>query len=254
MLQIEDLQVEINGKALLEHIDLEIKPGETHVLFGPNGSGKTSLVMTVMGYPQYKVTKGRILFRGVDITHLPINERAQMGIGMSYQRPPTIHGLKTRQMVQICARGQGDVEELASRVNFADFLDRDINAGFSGGEIKRSELLQLMAQNPDLMFFDEPESGVDLENLALVGKTIAVLLQKAHAPGDTKSASQMKRERTKMGLIITHTGYILDYVPADKGYVLYNGVLSCSGNPREILKWISECGYQECAKCAMKTS
>jgi Fe-S cluster assembly ATP-binding protein len=254
MLQIEDLQVEIDGKTLLEHIDLEIKPGETHVLFGPNGSGKTSLVMTVMGYPQYKVTKGRILFKGVDITHLPINERAQMGIGMSYQRPPTIHGLKTRQMVQICARGQGDVEELASRVNFSDFLDRDINAGFSGGEIKRSELLQLMAQNPDLMLFDEPESGVDLENLAVVGKIIAFLLQKAHIPGDTKPASQMKRERTKMGLIITHTGYILDYVPADKGYVLYDGVLSCSGNAREILKWISECGYQECAKCAMKTS
>ena len=254
MLQIEDLRVELDSKILLEHIDLEIKPGETHVLFGPNGSGKTSLVMAVMGYPQFRITRGKILFKGVDITHKPINERAKLGIGMSYQRPPTIHGLKTRQLVQICAGGGADAEELAGRVNFVDFLDRDVNAGFSGGEIKRSELLQLMAQNPDLMFFDEPESGVDLENLALVGSTIAVLLQKAHVGGDAKSMSEIRRERTKMGLIITHTGYILDYVPADKGYVLYGGVLSCSGNPREILKWISECGYQECEKCAMKTS
>ena len=254
MLLIEDLQVDIDGKTILKHIDLEIKSGETHVLFGPNGSGKTSLLMAIMGYPQYKVAAGRILFRGVDITHSPINERAQMGIGMSYQRPPTIHGLKTRQMVQICAKGEENVEDLASQVNFVNFLDRDINAGFSGGEIKRSELLQLMAQNPDLLLFDEPESGVDLENITLVGDAIATLLQKEHLTYNSRSRSQVKRERTKMGLIITHTGFILDYVPADKGYVLYDGVLSCSGNPAEILKWISECGYEECARCAAKTN
>src|SRR3989339_1389964 len=104
MLQIEDLKVELADKVILKHIDLEIKPGETHVLFGPNGSGKTSLLMTIMGYPQYKVAGGRIVFKGRDITHAPINERAKLGIGMSYQRPPTINGLKTRQMVKICAR------------------------------------------------------------------------------------------------------------------------------------------------------
>ncbi|RLC95330.1 MAG: ABC transporter ATP-binding protein [Chloroflexi bacterium] len=256
MLLIEDLQVNIGGRAILKHIDLEIKPGETHVLFGPNGSGKTSLIMAIMGYPQYEVVAGRIVFKGVDITHSPINERAKMGIGMSYQRPPTVHGVKTRQMVHICAGGRPDVdpEELASRLNFASFLDRDINAGFSGGEIKRSELLQLLAQRPDLVLFDEPESGVDLENIALVGEAIAVLLEKEREPGNARAMSQVKRERSKMGLIITHTGFILDYVPADKGYVLYDGVLSCSGNPAEILNWISECGYEECAKCAMKTS
>jgi len=254
MLFIEDLRVELEGKTLLQHIDLEIGQGETHVLFGPNGSGKTSLLMAIMGYPQFKVTKGRIMFKGVDITHAPINERAAMGIGMSYQRPPTIHGLKTRQMVQICSKSDRDVEELASRVNFAAFLDRDVNSGFSGGEIKRSELLQLMAQEPDLLLFDEPESGVDLENIALVGEAIANLLQKENLPPDHRSRSQLKKERSKMGLIITHTGFILDYVPADKGYVLYDGVLSCSGNPSEILNWISECGYEECARCAMKGS
>jgi Fe-S cluster assembly ATP-binding protein len=251
MLLIEDLQVELAGKLILKHIDLEIKDGETHVLFGPNGSGKTSLLMTIMGYPQYKVVAGKIFFKGEDITHMPINERAQLGIGMSYQRPPTIHGLKTRQMVHLCAKREVDEVEYARRVNFEDFLDRDVNAGFSGGEIKRSELLQLMAQSPDLMLFDEPESGVDLENMTLVGNTIAVLLQKECTPTKSKSMAQIRRERTRMGLIITHTGYILDYVPADKGQVLYNGILSCSSNPREILKCIGELGYEECVRCTI---
>jgi Fe-S cluster assembly ATP-binding protein len=253
MLLIEDLQVELAGKVILKHIDLEIEPGETHVLFGPNGSGKTSLLMTIMGYPQYKVTGGKIVFKGVDITHSPINERARLGIGMSYQRPPTIHGLKTRQMVQLCAgdRKVSDVEELAARVHFESFLDRDVNAGFSGGEIKRSELLQLLAQDPDLMLFDEPESGVDLENIALVGHTIATLLQKEIVSTSTKSRLQVLKERTKMGFIITHTGYILDYVDVDKGQVLYNGVLSCSTNPREILRCIGEIGYEECVRCTI---
>jgi len=252
MLLVEDLQVELAGKTILQHIDLEIKPGETHVLFGPNGSGKTSLLMTLMGYPQYQVVAGKIVFKGVDITYAPIDERARLGIGMSYQRPPTIHGLKTRQLVQICARTEVDVTSLAQRVNFEGFLDRDVNAGFSGGEIKRSELLQLSAQNPDLMLFDEPESGVDLENIALVGNTIAALLQKNGVKDKSKSRLQLKHERTKMGLIITHTGHILDYVAVDKGQVLYNGVLSCSTNPREILRCIAEIGYEECVRCTIR--
>lgn len=252
MLVVEDLQVELAGKTILQHIDLEIKPGETHVLFGPNGSGKTSLLMTLMGYPQFQVVAGKILFKGVDITYAPIDERARLGIGMSYQRPPTIHGLKTRQLVQICARTEVDVTSLAQRVNFEGFLDRDVNAGFSGGEIKRSELLQLSAQNPDLMLFDEPESGVDLENIALVGNTIAALLQKNGVKDKSKSRLQLKQERTKMGLIITHTGHILDYVAVDKGQVLYNGVLSCSTNPREILRCIAEIGYEECVRCTIR--
>ena len=178
MLQIEDLQVKLGDKEILKHIDLEIHPGETHILFGPNGSGKTSLLMTVMGYPQYRVIGGKIVFKGEDITNMPVDERARLGIGVSYQRPPTINGVKTRQMVQICAKGEVDAEALAEKVNFSEFMERDINAGFSGGEIKRSELLQLMAQDPDLLLFDEPESGVDLENISLIGNTISSLLQR----------------------------------------------------------------------------
>jgi len=254
MLKIDDLQVRLDNKEILKHIDLEIHPGETHILFGPNGSGKTSLLMTIMGYPQYKVVAGKIIFKGEDITHMPIDERAQMGIGMSYQRPPTINGLKTRQMVKLCAEHEVDENDLAKQVNFEQFLDRDVNAGFSGGEIKRSELLQLMAQNPELMLFDEPESGVDMENISLVGKTIASLLQKNLLTIENKTRMQSKLERTKMGLIITHTGYILEYVAADKGQVLYDGILSCTNNPREILDCIEKSGYEECVRCIIETN
>jgi Fe-S cluster assembly ATP-binding protein len=250
MLQIEDLQVKLGDKEILKHIDLEIHTGETHILFGPNGSGKTSLLMTIMGYPQYRVTGGKIVFKGEDITHMPMNERAQLGIGVSYQRPPTINGVKTRQMVEICGKGNVDAGVLAEKVNFSEFLERDINAGFSGGEIKRSELLQLMAQDPDLLLFDEPESGVDLENISLIGKTISELLQRDFKLNAKKSQKQLHEERTRMGLVITHTGFILDYVTADKGQVLYQGVLTCSSNPREIFRCISEVGYGECVKCA----
>ena len=254
MLKIDDLQVTLDNKEILKHIDLEIHPGETHILFGPNGSGKTSLLMTIMGYPQYKVVAGKIIFKGKDITHMSIDERARMGIGMSYQRPPTINGLKTRQMVKLCAEHEVDENDLAKQVNFEQFLDRDVNAGFSGGEIKRSELLQLMAQNPDLMLFDEPESGVDMENISLVGKTISSLLQKDLLTIENKTRMQAKLDRTKMGLIITHTGYILEYVAADKGQVLYDGILSCTNNPREILDCIEESGYEECVRCIIKTN
>ena len=251
MLQIEDLQVELGEKQILKHIDLEIKPGETHILFGPNGSGKTSLLMTLMGYPQYRVTGGKIVFMGEDITQMPVNERARLGVGISYQRPPTINGVKTRQMVQICAGREVDVDHLAAGLNFSEFLERDINAGFSGGEIKRSELLQLLAQDPDLLLFDEPESGVDLENISLIGHTISSLLQRDFKLDTGKSQRELHEERTKMGLIITHTGFILDYVTADKGQVLYGGELTCSSNPREIFRCISEVGYEECVRCAI---
>jgi Fe-S cluster assembly ATP-binding protein len=251
MLVVEDLQVKLGDKQILKNINLEIKPGETHILFGPNGSGKTSLLMTIMGYPQYAVTHGKISFKGENITSLPLNARAKLGIGMSYQRPPTINGVKTSQMVKICSKGDIDVEALAKKVNFSEFLDRDINAGFSGGEIKRSELLQLMAQDPSLLLFDEPESGVDLENMALIGNTIGELLQRDFKVGTGKTQKERRTERTKMGLIITHTGFILDYITADKGQVLYQGEMTCSSNAREIFRCISQVGYEECVRCAI---
>ncbi len=249
MLKIEDLSVEVEGKEILHHVDLEINQGETHVLFGPNGSGKTTLLMATMGFPDYQITRGKILFKGKDITNMPLNERAAMGLGLSFQRPPTIRGVKMRQILEICGKGDKDVESMAQSLDFDEFLDRDLNDGFSGGEIKRSELLQLMAQNPDFLLLDEPESGVDLENISLIGKVLEKLLERGIEPGKEKSYKELKRERKKTGLIITHTGYILDYLDADVGHVILAGEKCCNGNPREILKTIKEEGYDECVRC-----
>jgi Fe-S cluster assembly ATP-binding protein len=238
---INNLYVEIGGREVLHNIDLEIHPGETHVLFGKNGSGKTSLLMAIMGFSGYRITGGSISFKGIDITHLPINERAALGIGMSFQRPPTIRGLKTRDLVDLLGNngGNGDkTERFAESLQFTGFLDREINHGLSGGEIKKSELVQLMAQNPELILLDEPESGVDIENIALIGKVIKKLLQK-----------NLRRLRVKSGLIITHTGLILNYLEADKGYLLLDGRLKCEGNPREMFDTICNLGYEECARC-----
>lgn len=252
MLLIEDLAVEVGGKTILNHINMEIPEGETHILFGPNGSGKTSLMMTIVGFSGHKVTNGKITFKGEDITYMPIHERARLGIGVSFQRPPTINGLKTRDLVALCARNKKvDVEGLAEMLNFKQFLERDVNRNFSGGEIKRSEMLQLMAQEPDLVLLDEPESGVDLENIVLLGDVANTLLGRGvkHPSGIMEHAHL--RKRTKSALVITHTGHILDYITADKGQVLYNGHLCCSRNAREILKWIREYGYEECVRCTM---
>jgi Fe-S cluster assembly ATP-binding protein len=244
-LGIEQLTVEVEGREILHGINLEMGLGETHVLFGPNGSGKTTLLMTIMGFPKYRVTKGKIVFKGQDITMLPLDERARLGIGMSFQRPPVVRGVKTRDMVAACLRGREQKEsisQLAEKANLADFLDREINYGFSGGEIKRSELMQLLAQKPELTLIDEPESGVDLVNIALIGELINESLEK-----DCPII-----ERKCMGLIITHTGHILDYVNARTGYVMCNGVVGCSGDPHEILAAIRERGYEECIQCFMR--
>ncbi len=250
MLLIEELKVEVGGKEILQNVNLHVPPGETHILFGPNGSGKTSLMMTIMGFSGYKVTRGKIRFKGEDITHMPVHERARLGTGVLFQRPPTINGLSTRRMVEICGNGRKvDVDAMSKRLNFQGFLDRDVNSNLSGGEIKRSELLQLAAQDPDLLLLDEPESGVDLESIVLLGDNINQLLNRGikKQPACQKSLINAK---PKSALVITHTGHILDYITADKGQVLYNGQLRCSRNAREILKWIREYGYEECVGCS----
>lgn len=256
MLKIEDLHVKIGEREVLNGLDLHIAEGETFILFGPNGSGKTTLLMTLMGFGNYTITGGRIIFKGHDITYAPIHERARLGIGMSFQRPPTIHGVSTRSLVELCGKhgqnGHASVDDLAERVNFDHFLDRDINAGFSGGEIKRSELLQLMAQAPDLVLFDEPESGVDLENMALIGKSARKLLDGFVAPHPQKSMKEQRARHKTSGLIITHTGYILDYINADRGQVMFDGHLCCEGRPRDILEHIGKYGYKECVRCLSK--
>jgi Fe-S cluster assembly ATP-binding protein len=240
MLNIEDLHVNVGEKEVLHDINLHIKEGETHVLLGPNGSGKTTLLMTIMGFSNYTITDGKILFKGEDVTKMHAHERAQRGIGMLFQRPPTISGLKLGKLLTAISRKKNeDILGLAQSVHMDKFLERDINKGFSGGEIKRSEVLQLMIQNPDFIMLDEPESGVDLENISLMGAAIGSLLE--------KDKHIIKRQ--KSGLVITHTGYILDYLETDRGHVMCDGQIKCHGNPREILMDIKQRGYKECLEC-----
>ncbi|PWR70068.1 ABC transporter ATP-binding protein [Methanospirillum stamsii] len=242
MLKIDNLHVEVGGKEILHGITMHIKPGETHVLMGPNGSGKSTLLMTIMGFDAYHVTRGSISFNGSDVTHMPVHERARLGMGIMFQRPPSIPGLKLGKMLDVInpEKKPEFVTAAVTRMNMEEFVERDINLGFSGGEIKRSEILQMMVQDPSFIMLDEPESGVDLENIHLMGESIARLLQK----------NQRFIDRKNSGLVITHTGYILDYLDVDKGHVMINGEFKCHGNPREILKLIKEKGYKECLSCA----
>jgi Fe-S cluster assembly ATP-binding protein len=244
ILEIKNLGVAVDSKRILHDVNLEVEMGETHVLFGPNGGGKSTILMTIMGSPKYRVTSGEIIYKGQNIVNLPIDERARLGIGMSVQRPPVIRGVKTRDLVEACLKSRGDetpVEEIAAMADMTDFLNRDVNYGFSGGEVKRSEMMQLLAQSPELALLDEPESGVDLVNITLIGNLINDLLQKEHP----------MRDRKRSGLIITHTGHILDFVSARTGYVMLDGTIICEGDPREILDTIKKKGYEECKKCAI---
>ncbi len=243
MLEIKNLSASIAGKPILDKVNLTINKGEIHALLGPNGSGKTTLLMVIMGMPRYEVTAGTITFQGKDITNATIDERARAGIGLAFQRPPVVRGVTTRQMVEICSgvKDEGKTMALAERLNLVPMLDRDINQGFSGGEAKRAEMLQLLAQNPDFAMFDEPESGVDLDNMAIVGGAMAEILE----------TKEMRRtgDRNKAGLIVTHTGHILEFVNADFGHIFMHGSIVCNGNPRDLFAEIRENGYEECVRC-----
>ncbi|MCQ8904484.1 MAG: Fe-S cluster assembly ATPase SufC [Methanothermobacter sp.] len=246
LLEITDLAVEVSGKQVLKDIDLYIDRGETHVLLGPNGSGKSTLFMTILGFPKYRVTDGQILFKGEDITDLSTTERVKMGIGVSFQNPPAIRGVKLMDLLKVESGLETEDEltpelrELAAKMKFDEsFLERDVNLGFSGGEVKRSEILQLLAQKPDFIMFDEPDSGVDIENVELLAEEINILLDKDKKPG----------MRRKAGLIITHLGYILNFVSADTAHVLMDGRIACSGNPQEIIEDIRKDGFKGCVEC-----
>ena len=241
MLKLEDLWVSVGDTQILKGVNFSMHYGEINMLFGPNGAGKTTLMMTLMGFPRYKIDQGRIYFKGEDITDKDLYERARLGLGISFQRPPTVRGVTLKKMIEIIANGGRDEERIAENVeklNLTTHLDRGLNEGFSGGEMKRSELLQLMVQRPDLVLIDEPESGVDIENIALVGEAINSLLGRGKVKDPKRGA-----------IIITHTGYILDFVNADKGYIIFDGNLVCRGNPRDILSEIKKFGYRRCAEC-----
>lgn len=232
ILTIEDLTVEIAGKKVLKELNLEIPEGEIHVLLGPNGSGKSSLIASILGFPGYHIVSGKIRFDGKNITKLPMDERARLGMGVAFQNPPSIRGVKLGEVLKHIAKGKVDEIGLAKITNIpAEFLGRDLNLGFSGGELKRSEIFQVLAQRPKFAMFDEPDSGVDVENLEVIGKAINGFL------------------KGRSGLLITHLGHILRYVKVDVAHVMFYGMVACSGEPGKIFDLIMKHGYKWCEKC-----
>ena len=244
ILEVENLSVKVEGKLILKNVTFSLKSHESHILFGPNGSGKTTLLSALMGLPSYEVVSGKISFMGVDITDKSVEERARLGMVVSFQNPPEITGVKLVDLLKLCL-GKGTADDfseeeqaLIEAFRLTKFLDREINVGFSGGERKRSEILQLIFLKPKLLLLDEPDSGVDVESLKLI-------------------AGELQRYVERSGssaLIITHKGDIMDYVKAKYGCVLLNGVFHCFTHPQHIYEDIKKVGYEECVACRVRAT
>jgi Fe-S cluster assembly ATP-binding protein len=245
MLTINDLYVKVENKEVLKGVNLHIPDNEVHALFGANGSGKSVLISTVMGYPEYEITQGEIIYNGQNINQLSIDVRAKLGLGISEQRPPTIKGVKLRSLVELLTSeksyGEYYRKEIQERFNMEQFLDRNINDGLSGGEIKKSELFLLLMTKPDFLILDEPDSGVDPEHLKKIGAMINEILQK-----ESDGCAPTTRNS---GLIATHSAIILNYVYTDKAHVMLDGKIRCDGNPAVLMEQIQRHGYTYCVKC-----
>ncbi len=238
LLEIQNLWVKISNKTILKGIDLSIAKGESHVIFGLNGSGKSTLLGSIIGLPHLEIIKGNILFKGKSILNMPIYERIKMGIGIAFQRPPTVKGVKLEKLVEIINTSKEKIQNIAKELKLQEHLKRDINDGFSGGEIKASEIMQLFLQNPDLLLLDEPDSGVDADNIKIISNYINKLLQ----------MDLPKEKREKSAIMIVHSGTILDYINIDVGHVMVDGKLTPPANPYEILDKIKKSGYKNCYK------
>lgn len=239
LLEIEDLTVEVEGKIILSNISLRLKDKESYILFGPNGSGKTTLINTIMGMPFCKVTSGKIKFLGEDITGKNVEERANLGISIGFQHPPEIAGVKLSDLLKLYlgkdSKDDFSYEEkkLIEAFKLTDFLERDINVDFSGGERKRSEILQMIFLKPKLLLLDEPDSGVDVESLKLISNEIQ------HYIENTGSSA----------FIVTHQGGILEYIRSKHSCVLLKGGIHCFADPKQTYKTIKAKGYEECVNC-----
>lgn len=238
LLEIKRLGVVVAGKRLLRGVDMTIREGETHIVFGPNGSGKTTLVNAIMGLPEYKIVEGDILFRGDSILNWDLTARAKAGIGLAFQHPPVVEGVSLGVLLKAMVPDEKTSEEIAKKTGMEDYLEREINVGFSGGERRKDELLQLLAQSPQLIMLDEPDSGVDVDSIKLMVKTIRRLLQK----------DKPIRERKNSGIIVTHSGMILEELHADKGYVIVDGKVLCCGSPLDIFDQVKKFGFERCIK------
>lgn len=243
------MHVSVQGKEILHGVNLHIPDGEVHALFGPNGSGKSVMIMTILGYPEYAVTRGQILFDNQDVTGLTIDKRVKLGIGVSEQRPPTIKGVKLRNLLNLLVpkdeEGRAYADKMIKRFQIERFLDRDINDGLSGGEIKQSELFLVLISNPKFLILDEPDSGVDPEHLKKIGRMINESLR------DKKIENGIPRAHLSRnaGLIVTHSAAILDFIHTDRAHLMLDGTIKCSGNPGIMMDQIRDQGYAYCIRC-----
>jgi len=238
---IDDLHVSVEGAEILKGVDLVVDAGEIHALMGPNGSGKSTLANTLLGSPGYEVTGGSIRYQGEDITAWPTDVRAKAGMFLAFQYPEEIAGVPMVQFLKqaLSARkGLEDLSMLETRLSIMEWMkrldmdpsfgDRHINEGFSGGEKKRNEILQMAILEPNLAILDETDSGLDIDALRVV----------AHG------VTEVRQTRPELGvLLITHYQRILEYLTPDRVHVLLDGRVVASGGPELALQLEKE-GYE----------
>jgi Fe-S cluster assembly ATP-binding protein len=237
MLKIEDLQVEIDGQEIVKGLDLEVGKGEIHAIMGPNGSGKSTLANVLMGHPRYEVTGGSITFQGQDIFELEPDERARLGMFLAFQYPSEVPGVSVANFLRTAVNSVRE-EELSPMEMYRllqekmsimqmdpKFAERYLNEGFSGGEKKRNEILQMLMLDPKLAIMDETDSGLDIDALQVVARGVNELR------GPEFSA-----------VIITHYQRILRYIEPDHVHVMLDGRLVTSGG-KELAEELEEKGY-----------
>ena len=239
-LEIKDLHVSIEDKEILKGINLTINTGEIHAIMGPNGTGKSTLSSAIMGHPSYEVTQGEVLLDGVNILELEVDERAKAGLFLAMQYPSEITGVTNADFMRSAINAKREEGQEINLMQFIkkldkemDFLDIDkdmaqryLNEGFSGGEKKRNEILQLMMLEPKFAILDEIDSGLDIDALKVVSKGI----------------NEMRGEEFG-ALMITHYQRLLNYITPDKVHVMYGGKVVKSGGP-ELAKRLEEEGYE----------
>ncbi|CXK98627.1 Fe-S cluster assembly ATPase SufC [Staphylococcus aureus] len=239
-LEIKDLHVSIEDKEILKGVNLTINTDEIHAIMGPNGTGKSTLSSAIMGHPSYEVTKGEVLLDGVNILELEVDERAKAGLFLVMQYPSEITGVTNADFMRSAINAKREEGQEINLMQFIkkldknmDFLDIDkdmaqryLNEGFSGGEKKRNEILQLMMLEPKFAILDEIDSGLDIDALKVVSKGI----------------NQMRGENFG-ALMITHYQRLLNYITPDKVHVMYAGKVVKSGGP-ELAKRLEEEGYE----------
>ena len=239
LFRIEDLHVAAEGNEILKGVDLTVNAGEIHALMGPNGSGKSTLANTLLGHPEYKVTSGRLLFRGDDITDWATDVRGKAGIFLGFQYPEEIPGVSVVQFLRqaLSARKGIDLSVLELRLAIMEWMkrldmdpsfgDRYVNEGFSGGEKKRNEVLQMAILEPEFAVLDETDSGLDIDALQVVARGV----------------QEVRTDRPDLGvLVITHYQRILRYLQPDIVHVLVDGSIVASGGP-ELAERLEREGY-----------